>query len=458
MVGVVLALVAVVAGCGRGGDAEEVTVVRELDVLEGVEATGSARVAVTVDLELEEPVMGPDDAEDLSTVRISGTGEGVMGFGADRYEIATATTFEGEGIADPAPGVVQHAEVRRIDGRMWTRVWNEDEEAGSWIETPVPAADDDDVFGNVLQDPSVILERLRDEARSFTEAGPDEVRGDATTRWRAEVDREAVDSGEGLWTDEDGDVVSVDVWIDDQDRLRRIEAGGLTLELWDFGVDVDVEVPADVLEMPGGPDTGAALDAMEEVLPQVEGEWTAQATGSTADTDWTVFSAPGSMDGEATTCRTFELAGDGPVGEVPPMVEDLPVAMHGATFATCGNGTVATTRGRFEAEPDVQILVPMADPPPALVAFVVAPGRAAGGIRLVRDGADAVELAVDASGVAVWDGTGSPGVTAVELDGGSVTCAIADLPGFAGGTDGGGFDPEGAMARAGVVLEPCTSR
>jgi len=447
-----LALATVVAGCGRGDGTEEVAVVRDLDLMQGVEAAGSARVALTLDIELMEPDNGdPTDGPDTpSAVRIQSTAEGVMGFPDGDVELAGESTVEGEGVANPAPGVVQHAETRRVDGRTWVRLWNEGEEVPAWLETPSSSAPG----SGLAQDPAAFLARLRDEADAFTEIGSDEVRGDATTHHRAEVDREAIDGGETLWGADAGDEVSVDVWIDDQGRLRRVEAGGLELELWDFGVVVDVEVPEDVQD---GPDMDSAFDAMDEALPQVEGEWSERATGTTSGAEWSVFEAPGSLDGEATTCRTFEI-GDDVTAELPEAIGELPVAMHGTTFATCGNGTVAATVSGFIADPDVQVLIPMEDDPPALVAFVIAPDRAAGGIRLVRAGADPVELGVDATGVAVWDGTGSPAVTAVELDGGALTCSFTEVPGIPGSTDGGGFTPGDPLGAAGVAIESCSPR
>jgi hypothetical protein len=441
-VGLAAALAMIAIGCGRGDGSEDVTVVDDLDPLQAVEDAGSARISFEVDLELP----GED-------VRIRSTGEGIAAYPDGDLELAGESTIEGEGVAEPGPGVAQHAEVRRVDGTTYLRLWNEDEDPPSWIEMPdAPGGGDGLGGGQMVTDPMAVLDTLRDEARSFTEVGSEDVRGDAATRYRAEVDPEAFDDITGLWGEDAPDEVTVDVWVDDAERLRRMEAGGLVLELWDFGVEVDVEVPEDV---EAAPDLGGAMDELRDTFPQVEGEWSEQATGTTSGAAWTVFTAAGSMGDQPTTCRTLELASGGPTEEVPPAVEDPPLAMHGTRPATCGSGSVSVALGSFEPDPDVQLLVPMgtADDP-ALVAFVVDPERAGGGIRIVRDGAEPVDLPVDPSGVTVWDGTGSTGIVAVQLDDGAQTCAITEQPGQEV-VDGDGFDPDGMMALIGASFDAC---
>lgn len=441
-----LALVGVVAGCGRGDGTEEVAVVRELDVLQGVESAGSARIALEMDLET--PI-----------AHVVGRAEGVVAYPAGDVAltavISTGTDLPEDAVDEVLPPTPFHQEIRRRGDEGWHRTWVEGDEPGAWQATQLFRGVDEawSAAGPLPIDPAALLDRLREEARSFTEVGREEVRGDATTRYRARIDRAAFEEGLGLWSDGTEDEVTIDVWVDDDDRLRRLEAGGLTLELWDFGVPVEVEVPTDI-------DEDGAFEDLDRMFPQLAGEWAEQSAGTTAGVGWSVFSAEGRVRDTATTCRTFEttegvhLPGLGELAEMAGREGlDLPVPVHGDALATCGSGFLSTSLGRFVPDPAVQVLTPMAFDGPPLVAFVVAPRFAEGGIRLIRDGAEPVDLVPDAAGVAVWDGSGSPAVTSVELDGGAVSCGLASLGGLGDGT---GLVPEEAiMGALGPGPDPC---
>ena len=122
-------------------------------------------------------------------------------------------------------------------------------------------------------DPTKTLEYLRGASEDVTEVGDEKVRGADTTHYKATVDlrkaaeaqpeaKEAIEQAiEQLGTS----IVPMDVWIDDEGRLRRMryemdlskspqaqqsgqQLGNLKLdmELYDFGTKVDVaEPPAD---------------------------------------------------------------------------------------------------------------------------------------------------------------------------------------------------------------------
>jgi hypothetical protein len=447
-----LALATVVAGCGRGDGTEEVAVVRDLDLMEGVEAAGSARMAFHWDTSME--MMG---GEDGLTTRITSEGEGVIGFATGEGTwsgsyVVEATPPEGS-VDEYARTPTMNVESIQIeDGSSWSRLWVDGEDVPSWTEDP--SLDDEDVEeeeeGNSLLggpgfDPTSFLGRLEEEAASVTVVGTDEVRGDATTRYRAEIDADVLELG-----GEEGETTA-DVWIDGEDRLRRIEAEGMELELWDFGVPVDATAPTDVS---AAADVAFAGDG----LPEVTGDWEAAATGTTGGAAWTVFAAPGEMLGSATTCRTLEL--DGSPAEDPgtDAWADFPYPMHGTALATCGNGLAAMATSGFVPEPTLQVLSTPAglaagvSGGPALVGFVVAPEHAADGITLVLDGSEPVVLEPDASGVAVWDGAGSGPVSAVELDGGAVRCTF----GFADEEeDGGGLAPGDESSWFGLIPPVC---
>jgi hypothetical protein len=131
------------------------------------------------------------------------------------------------------------------------------------------------------------LDQLRDVSRGVEEVGTEEIDGVSTTRYRAEIDldkaydavpeqlRELVGNQRDALR---GAHVPVDVWLDDDGLLRRMEyrfdAGSLgvpdgdasmtmTMNLSDFGVDVDVQAPPesetlDMLDLMGPGGLGAA--------------------------------------------------------------------------------------------------------------------------------------------------------------------------------------------------------
>ena len=114
-------------------------------------------------------------------------------------------------------------------------------------------------------DPSQSLQYLRGASDDFEEVGEEEVRGVETTHYRGTIDlhkaveqlpQDARESFERAIDLIGTDELPLDVWIDDDGMARRMKyeqplpsAGGekgameLTMEFFDFGVDVDVEPP-----------------------------------------------------------------------------------------------------------------------------------------------------------------------------------------------------------------------
>lgn len=118
-------------------------------------------------------------------------------------------------------------------------------------------------------DPAHLLDTLRGIADDVDEVGPDEVRGVATTRYRATVDLgQALDEAPEAQREElrtmldqlGSDVASipVEVWVDADGLARRLVmdfgdlaahamglegSATLTLELFDYGEDVAIAVP-----------------------------------------------------------------------------------------------------------------------------------------------------------------------------------------------------------------------
>jgi hypothetical protein len=111
--------------------------------------------------------------------------------------------------------------------------------------------------------PTDVLTRVLLASEENQELGEEEIRGTDTTHYRARVDLQKLakqlppkERPEGDASDLWGTrFVPVELWIDDESRLRRItfverndegpEAMTMTAELYDYGVEVDVEPPAD---------------------------------------------------------------------------------------------------------------------------------------------------------------------------------------------------------------------
>lgn len=462
--GVVAGLSAVAvlaAGCGDGSDdaTDEVSTVT-LDLLDTTVEGGTVRVEMTVDDVPWAPSSGGAGTQASAELT------GVVDLEAGESDLTSTLDVEPiapDGGVDPvlAQGPTTF-QIREVDGRTFVRQWSEG--AGDdtpWIEDTdadldddgegddgvdvETHADDDSLLGKLFDptgfDPEGALEALREVTDVVTEEGRDEVRGEPTTRYRAVVDGD--DVGEDV--DIEGEE-PLDVWIDDEGRLRRVEVATLRLDLFDYGVPVEIDVPTDI----GSSDDSDAWFGMTQ--PKLVGEWTVEATGTTpAGTGWTVFAAPHELDGVPFTCRTLELDGDGPLDRISEAFGDSGVwgmiPNHDGVAATCGYsswfGTPTTN------DPSVQILQPgitaAADPTDGLIAFAVDDRWRGGPVRLVRDGADDVELSVDPSGLATWVPEG-PSLTEVWLGGDAVRCDVSGVSDMAHEDEGEGDDDAEGVA------------
>jgi hypothetical protein len=136
---------------------------------------------------------------------------------------------------------------------------------GHWVKDEQPEASGDPVellipFPGSPTKPTDVLARVVLASDEEEELGEEEIRGTETTHYRARVDVQklikqlpAKDRPDGdmpdLWGDK---LVPVEIWIDDQSRLRRISIDqsdgedatmSTTVELFDYGVEVDVKPP-----------------------------------------------------------------------------------------------------------------------------------------------------------------------------------------------------------------------
>ncbi len=115
-------------------------------------------------------------------------------------------------------------------------------------------------------DTAALLDLLEQQADSFTEVGPDSVRGVDTTRYSALIDLARIAREHAAQLDDpslgdarekldqlEASTVTVDVWIDADDLVRKVVVSApsaegtatVTVELYDFGTPVDVAIPDD---------------------------------------------------------------------------------------------------------------------------------------------------------------------------------------------------------------------
>ena len=134
----------------------------------------------------------------------------------------------------------------------WVRATEERRRAVDPFEAVVPFPGGPTAPTEVLD----LILRSSDEVRVL---GEDEVRGTVTTRYRAAIHSEKLidqlpaDTRPAAQDREDWEdrVVNVEAWVDEESRLRRISFGetdagevfAATLDLYDFGVEVDVRPP-----------------------------------------------------------------------------------------------------------------------------------------------------------------------------------------------------------------------
>lgn len=263
---VLLALTALLAGCGDDGeDAFQVLAAAPTATAE----TGSARTAVHLDT---------DGMAGVGAVQVRM--EGILDFAQDRTELTVDLGRALDGLG--------------LDGTMVLRTIGTDlflqsslfrgtvagVDADTWLRVDLEAAAGDKGIdlGSLgpagSWDPRQGLAVLNGVVEgAIDEVGEDEVRGVATTHYRARVDLGRAAERAGDMVDGEAfdrfvemlgdDSLRIEVWVDGDDLVRRVripvrlpaEAGGaelaFTAEYFDFGADVEVPAPdpADVQEL-----------------------------------------------------------------------------------------------------------------------------------------------------------------------------------------------------------------
>jgi hypothetical protein len=199
------------------------------------------------------------------------TGEGVQ----DSQQHRARFTFDLSGVGELSGGGVQLSEIELLlDG--FTLYMNLPflEIAGlkPWVEIDLQALAQEEGFdlgslrGLSQTDPSQVLRYLQAASDDIEEVGEEDVRGVGTTRYRISIDVdkvaqlapvEARAAIEALLAESGLETIPAEVWIDGDGLVRRIglayegmeftpgQKGDMTLrvELYDYGVEVEVQPP-----------------------------------------------------------------------------------------------------------------------------------------------------------------------------------------------------------------------
>ena len=256
LVGVVAGVALLIGACRGAGD-DPAQIVRA--AASKTEAADSSRLAVTVDVH-------------QGTRQGAVTAEGAFDYGTRRGRMSM--DIPGLGALDAiADGSVLYmkfpaALAQRLPGGK------------PWVKLDVEAAARQSGFdvselSQVQQgDPTQALQYLRGASDDVRKVGEEDLRGAHTTHYTATLDlKKAASSLSGARrTAYDRAIAKLgrsrlpaDVWIDDAGRARKLsftqDAADVTLELYDFGVDVQAAPPpasdvVDLAELLGGGQAG----------------------------------------------------------------------------------------------------------------------------------------------------------------------------------------------------------
>lgn len=199
------------------------------------------------------------------------TGEGIQ----DSQEHRARLTFDLSGVGELSGGGVQLGEIDLIlDG--FTLYMNLPflETAGlkPWVEIDLQALAQEEgvdlgsLRGLSQTDPTQVLQYLQAASDDIEEVGEEDVRGVGTTRYRTSIDLDKVAQQapadaraaiEELLAEAGLETIPAEVWIDGDGLVRRIELAyegmeftpgqkgdmDLRVELYEYGVEVDVQAP-----------------------------------------------------------------------------------------------------------------------------------------------------------------------------------------------------------------------
>lgn len=279
-------------------------------------------------------------ASDGDTVRVSAVGKATES--ADSVRLKFAIEFNGvrssgEGVMDLETGdqrVASHVEGSDdgsisllVDGQGFIGPLHEPKSGPAWIRLP---RHDDANAEVVANQPAFddLVDSLKKSAATLNETGTGKVHGATTTTYSFTLDEISEEDGEDLFSYFRPAKGTMDV--DDDGRLRRLvvhpsKRGAdqdpvpslWSIELWDFGVDVDLEAPTARVVDFDDPAANALTKAIfgdsltpddEEIEdlenPELAGEFAKVASGVWENVTWEVWRAP-TTDGRI--CQTFEV-------------------------------------------------------------------------------------------------------------------------------------------------------
>ena len=268
--GLLLTLALIGGACGKNG--EQVLAAAG----EATAEAGSSRMAMTVsaatDPSTTDATAVPDQAFQLEAEGLINyeTGHGIMTMDMGALGIPGAPAGDAE-MRMLGSVVYMKLPGNELGNRPWIKF---DLEAMGESGAPVPG------LNPASNDPRGVLDALRGVSGEVEELGAEEVRNVETTHYRANVDldkaQDAVPEARredfAAFAEQLGiDSLPIDVWVDEEGRARRFAyevetpATGqapasqvdLVIDLYDFGVDVDVEAPpesevTDYVGMTGG--------------------------------------------------------------------------------------------------------------------------------------------------------------------------------------------------------------
>jgi hypothetical protein len=227
------------------------------------------------------PPMDPNDSGQPAPMTMTMTGEGVIDFSG----AASSMTMSMFGMGN--------LEMRQVGNTIYMRMPEEFRaqmpEAKPWIEMDLDAmyeqqygANPAQMQGGAMGDPTRQLEYLRGVSDSVEKVGTEKVRGVQTTRYEATVDLRKEVAGQDAEVREVQEELikqlgtsklPIEVWIDDQNRVRRYamdmkvpipdnaSAPGMpkdgkvqtsiVAEYYDFGTPVEVQAPPEDQTMDG---------------------------------------------------------------------------------------------------------------------------------------------------------------------------------------------------------------
>jgi len=244
IVGLLVVAVAM-AACSSGGASADLAKV----VADAADRTGSSSARVVMDMTLESSAAS-------EAIQVTTSGEVAEGGSAADLTMQVAGGSQARTLG-----------LRLVDGSFYVQTPGTDE----WQRFDASALSGQQGFG--ASNPTTGLDYLRGASSSIDELGAETVRGVETTRYHAVVDvaktaeqlsgdaRQRVEALSQLGVDE----LPTDVWIDDEGRVRRefftmhvgqgdqVVSIGMTMELFDFGIPVDVQPPPDDQVREGDP-------------------------------------------------------------------------------------------------------------------------------------------------------------------------------------------------------------